>query len=231
MRVYSLEQDFRGRVAIGGVPQLMVIRVTGRIEERVERVLEDRRRLLKVRYSFAPPVINGMPVEAEGVPLETEALVLRSPSGEVERLGSAEGFSGLLEMALRSVGAAFPLLPGEEVPPGARWERAPATPAGGGMLSSGSGEFRGIAEEEGPSGSPLAVVSTKGEVRLAGPVAEAGLERLEVDHSGEMRFAIGPGEVVESRQEGTIRLKGRAKKLRFEARVRFTTVLSRIEEQ
>ena len=222
-RSYSLEQTLRGRIALGGMPQLMVIRISGRIEERIERIAEDGRRLTRVRYEFEPPLVNGMAVPVETVPPVMEALLLRSPAGDVERLGSNRGLSGLLGMALKALGVSFPVLPEAGVLPGEKWE-IERQAGKGRFVSTGAGEFLGLIEEEEPA-APVAALRTEGGMRLEDPVKAAGLERFEIDHSGEVRFAVEAGKVVESRQKGMIRMKGRAEKLKFEARVRFRTVL------
>jgi len=228
---YELKQMLKGRMALGGMPQLMVVRMRARVEEKVERVAADGRRLVRIVYAFSPPVINGMAFKSGDLPQRIEVLVLRAPSGETEQLNSDAVALGFQDLALRVLGLSLPLLPRAGVVPGEEWEREWEIPApgGGGFRAIASGALLEMEPREGAEGG-VARLAVKGEVRLARPGERAALEKFELDYSGKSRFAVAEGRLIESRQSGMIRMKGRAGDLPVSARLRFTTVLKPVTD-
>ena len=72
------------------------------------------------------------------------------------------------------------------------------------------------------------MIDVEGGISLKDPSVEAGLEEFDLNYSGRTRFDIVAGELLESQQKGNVRMKSRINGINMAARLRFRTVLRRV---
>jgi hypothetical protein len=233
---YEVELTLRGQVALQGVPQLVAMKLAGRLQERIDEVRKDGSRRVSLIYDFSPLEVNGMIAGEEQFPRHLEIAAVRSRTGEVESpagqslagQGSAAD-SGALGWTMRFLCGLTPLLPASPVMPGEKWETVRSAPAPGG------GEFRiladGVLKGMIPDISPvagagrIAKLSAGGSVVLVKPASGDGLELFHLEYTGDAGFGLAGGCVVEAKREGRIRMKARNGSNRVEARLGFTSTL------
>jgi hypothetical protein len=217
-RVWAVEQTIRGEISFGGLPQLVVVKLKGTVTETIAEVLPDGGRRVRQVWALAPPEFNGMPMGLGASATSIEAGLLRAPSGEIAPLEGSAPETDLLLWAARTFGGFFPLLPRERVATGERWTRAETEPAAGGLEV----QRTVTARLEGVEGT-TARISTDGSVSLAKANPAAPIEEFRLECGGDVRFDLAGGVVLESTQDGTLRLKGRADKTPISARARFSS--------
>jgi hypothetical protein len=220
-RVWKIDQVIRGQISFGGLPQLVVVKLKGTMTETVAEVLPDGGRRLEQAWTFNAPEFNGMPLGPEASGTTIEAGLLRAPSGEVAPLEGSAAESDIVLWAARTFGGFFPLLPKERVAVGEKWSRVEVAPASGGL------EVQRIvnAKLNSVEGTE-ARISTDGSVSLVKAGPGAPIEEFRLECGGEVRFDLAGGVVVESNQDGTLRLKGRAGKTPVSARARISSVMT-----
>ena len=220
-RVWKIEQVIRGQVSFGGLPQLVVVKLRGTVTETVAEVLPDGGRRLEQAWTFAAPEFNGMPVGLDASSTTITAGLLRAPSGEAAPLeGSATG-GDLILWAARVFGGYFPLLPKERVAIGEKWSRVEVAPAAGGL------EVQRVVDAKLDSVEGTeARISTDGSVSLVKAGPGSPVEEFRLESGGEIRFDLAGGVVLESNQDGTLQLKGRAGKTPISARARISSVMT-----
>lgn len=219
-RRWALEQVFRGEVAFGMLPQLVVIRVTGSLEETILEVLPDGRRNLRQRWSFNPPELNGMKI-GEGGPTTSEVAVFRAPDGVLSAGAGAAPGADLIAWAARVLGGVFPLLPVAPVAPGVWWDRSETLRPGEGIEVVAAQRARLAGFEPGA----VARLDTEGSIALAKPVPGGTIEEFRVSYSGEARLESGSGWLGRSEHAGSLTVKGKSGKAPIIARLRFTGTL------
>ncbi len=223
-RVWRIDQAIRGQVSFGGLPQLVVVKLKGTMTETVTAVLPDGGRRLEQAWAFSAPEFNGMPMGLGESGTTLTAGLLRAPSGEIAPLEGSTAETDLILWAARIFGGFFPLLPREGVALGEKWSRVEVSPAAGGL------EIQRIvnAKLDAVEGTS-ARISTDGSVSMAKAGPGAPVEEFRLECGGDVRFDLAGGVVVESTQDGTLRLKGRAGRTPLSARARISSVM-KLEE-
>lgn len=220
-RRWALEQVFRGEVAFGMVPQLVVVRITGSLDETVLESLPDGRRKIRQRWSFNPPELNGMKMGEAG-PTKSEVTLYRDPAGTMSSGDAAAPQADLIAWAARVLGGVFPLLPDRPMAAGVWWDRSETLHPGEGIdvIATQRGRFTGFASGR------VAKLETEGAISLAKPVPGGKLEEFRVEYGGEARLDLERGWLDRSEHSGTVNVKGRSGKAPIIARLRFTGTLT-----
>jgi hypothetical protein len=223
-RVYDLELVLRGRITMAGIPQLVVLNVKGKLRETVEGIGPGGARTVRLNVDLDPPEINGVPMDASGMPRSAGALFLRGPSGELLPAPDAPAPGELWGWMAPFLGGIFPLLSPEPVEEGGKWEKTHSLSSGAGKLDI---TFTGsVANAERVRGAGrIAWLSTSGAITLPEPVKKAGLEQFSLTYDGTMKFAVDEGRVIESFQSGDVRLKGGSGKSPVEARAKYSLTM------
>lgn len=219
-RRWELEQVFRGEVAFGMLPQLVVIRITGSLDETVLEALPDGRRKIRQRWLFNPPELNGMKM-GEGGPTLSEVTMYRAPDGAMTAGDGAAPGADLIAWAARVLGGVFPLLSAVPIPAGVWWDRSETLRPGEGIEVSATQRAR----LSGLEPDSVARLDTEGSIALAKPVPGGTLEEFRVAYTGEARFDPGSGWLGRSEHSGSLNVKGKSGKAPIIARLRFTGTL------
>lgn len=221
VRHWELEQIFRGEIAFGMVPQLVVVRIVGSLEETILEALPDGRRQVRQRWSFNPPELNGMKMGEAG-PSKSEVTLYRDPTGTMSAGDAAAPQVDLIGWAARVLGGIFPQLSDKPIVAGVWWDRSETLHPGEGIDVSATQRTRLTGIE--PGG--IARLETEGTIALAKPVPGGTLEEFRVAYGGEARFDVARGWLDRSEHAGTVNVKGRSGKAPIIARLRFTGTLT-----
>jgi hypothetical protein len=229
-KVYDVDLILRGRIAFSGMPQLVTLRIRGKLAEQVEETVPDGgdktadgfgARVVRLTIDLSAPEINGVPMEAGKNPWQAEAFFLRWPTGELLSPPRGRSPGELLGWAAPFLGGIFPLLPPYPVAEGEKWERTHSLPQGAGKLDiTFTGLLSGL--ERRKEGGREAWLTTNGTLILPEPLKDAGLEFFKMEYDGTVRFAVDEGRVIEAAQNGQISLKGKQGNAAVEARARYS---------
>ena len=224
-RRWSLEQSFRGKVVNLGMPQLVVVKARAVIGERIESVEGNGWRKVRMTTDMSPLEFNGMAVELGAVPPHAESLLMRSPAGDVEPMEKAEKGGDTMAWVARSLGSTFPVLPPVPARPGESWRREQdqASPLGGTFNVVTIGVFEGMEEVDGVACARLRM---EGGIDLKDAPKGGELELFRLEYKGVVRFVPGEGRLLDSVQDGTLRLKGKMGKSPLEALLLFKSSLT-----
>jgi len=224
VRRWRVEDVLRGKIALGGMAQLVVVTLRGTVTETVEAVRPDGWTRLRVRFAFEPPDFNGLPMPDSGEPREAVVRFLRSPSGETRSADGERATGDALAWAGRILGGVAPALPPAAVRPGESWSAAQALPLAGGSLAGTS--RASLAGFESAGGRRCAVIAEEGDLSLAAPPPGGAVTAFRLTYAGRSRFDPAGGRLVDAARQGTLRLTARRGRTPVEALVRFASTLT-----
>jgi hypothetical protein len=211
------------------MPEVLSLKIRGRMTETVRIVMPDGRCQVKLSYDFEPISVNGMPLEMKGMERSSATFALRSPAGDLEMLEAEKPGADLLLWASRNLGGMGPLLPPAAINQGEKWERRQELAIGteGRMDIATIGAMRGIEDR---NGRRCALLAMEGGADLPAPMTGPGLEVLRLEYQGLTWFSLDEGAVEESRRDGTLAVKARTKGGVMEGRFAFESLLKRVAE-
>lgn len=266
LRIYDIGLVLRGQITLGGMPQLVVLNVKGKLKERVEGPWSGTganggdavgkrpaslaagaggtsarpaslaatadgfgARIVRLSVDLSRPEINGAAMDVAGMPMVTEALFLRGPTGELLPAPDAPEPGELWGWIAPFLGGIFPLLSPEPVQEGGKWEKTHSLSPGAGKLDiTLTGSVANV--ERALGGARIVWLSTSGVISIPEPVKKTGLDQFSLTYDGTMKFAADEGRMIESFQSGDVRMKGRSGKSPVEARAKYTLTVKPAEK-